>query len=680
MDTDQARVGAVPLMDIMNLLASTFYVLDEAGHFILWNKRLEFATGLSAAQLRTVHMLDLVEPADRPKVAEAFCTVFQQQEQVQLEARLRFDGRDLPYLLFGTRLRTSGQDYLCGMGVDLGPRYRQQEALELRERALHAASNGVVITRCDGDNNPIEYVNPAFERITGYNADEVLGLDSRLMAAPGLDDPQRAALHDALMAHRPCSVVFRNRRKDGQVFWNQLSVTPVGDGGGRVTHFIGIIEDITALKERTSQLEHQVTHDALTGVANRTLLRDRLEHAVHSAHRTGGHVAVALLDLNKFKEINDTMGHDAGDQVLKQIALRLREAVRDTDTVARLGGDEFVLVLAEQPSLRFTLRMIERVRQALGEDLHIDGRDLSVGASMGVAVYPQDGDSFSTLLKAADAAMYTGKGAGPGAVHFYSPDMASSSEARQKMESALRDAVNGEDIYLLYQPHVCVSTGKLQGLEALLRWRHPEHGELLPGDFLPDAEENGLIIPLGRRVLEDVCETLGRLAYLGFDEVPISFNSSNREFSQRDYLPHIARRVKHYGLNPERLEIELKESQLMNNPERAQRLAHGVHKLGIGLNIDEFGAGASNIACLGAMQVRRLKMSFGPIRNIGRSAALAKTMLDIGHNLNFKVVATCVENKTQHDFLAAHGCSSMQGNFISRPLPRPDLEKWLTAL
>jgi len=683
MDTsDQARVGAVPLMDIMNLLAGTFYVLDEAGHFILWNRRLEQTTGLSADQLRAIHMLDLVDLPDRSRVEDAFRTVLQQQEQVQLEARLYLRGRPLPYLLCGTRLQTGGRNYLCGMGVDLSARYLQREALELRERALHAASNGIIITRCDGGNNPIEYINPAFERITGYSADEVLGHDARMMAAPGLDLPQRAVLHAAIAAHQPCSVVLRNRRKTGELFWNQLSVTPVHDGSAGVTHYIGIIEDISALKERTAQLEHQVTHDALTGVANRTLLRDRLEHAIHAAHRSGGNVAVALLDLNKFKEINDTMGHDAGDQVLKLVAGRLLAAVRDTDTVSRLGGDEFVLVLAEQPNLRFTLRMIERVRQALAQDLRIDGRDLSLGASMGVAVYPQDGDSFSSLLKAADAAMYTGKGGGPGAVHFYSADMATSSESRARLEAALRAAIGDEQIYLLYQPHVCVASGELHGIEALLRWRHPERGELLPADFLADAEENGLIIPLGRRVLEDVCSTLGRLADIGFGEVPISINSSNREISQRDYLGHIARRIAHYGIRPGLLEIELKESQLMNNPERAQKFAFGVQKLGLGLNVDEFGAGASNLACLEALPVRRLKMSPVPVWNIGRAGhngALAKTMLDIGNNLNMEVVATCVETQTQRDFLAAHGCSSMQGNFVTIPLTRPALEQWLTA-
>lgn len=675
MDTsdDQARVGAVPLTDVMHLLAGTFYVLDESGHFILWNKHLELATGLNAAQLSTTHMLDLVAPPDRARVDTAFRETLQQEEQTQLEACLQLNGRRLPYLLFGARLQTDGHNYMCGMGVDLSARHRQEEALKLRERALHAASNGIVITRCDGDNNPIEYINPAFERITGYTADEVLGRDARLMAAPGLDDAQRTTLHEAVAARRPCSVVLRNQRKDGQVFWNQVSVTPVRDGSAQVTHYIGIIEDITALKQRSTELEHQVTHDALTGVANRTLLRDRLEHAIHAAHRSGGNVAVALLDLNKFKEINDTMGHDMGDQVLQQVALRLRSAVRDTDTVSRLGGDEFVLVLADQPSLRFTLRMIERVRQVLADDLHIDGKEVSIGASMGVAIYPQDGDTFTSLLKAADAAMYTGKGGGPGAVHFYSPDMATSSESRLRMECALREALSGDQIYLMYQPHVCVATGELQGLEALLRWRHPERGELLPADFLPDAEENGLIIPLGRRVLEDVCATLNHLSSIGFGGVPISINSSSRESRQRDYLPYIGRRMAHYAIEPDRLEIEFQEAQLMNNPEHAQRLALGLRKLGIGLNVDEFGAGATNLACLGGLPIRRLKMDSGHI------GMLAKMMLDIGHSLNMRVVATRVESQAQQEFLAMHGCASMQGNLVSHPLPRADLDRWLAA-
>ncbi|MBB3224875.1 putative bifunctional diguanylate cyclase/phosphodiesterase [Pseudoduganella umbonata] len=684
MESAAALVGNLPLRDVMDLLAGTFYVLDESGHFVLWNRQLEQVTGLSPERLRTVHMLELFDPDMRARVAKAFCTVFQSNERVQIEARVRnATGGTTPFLFVGSRLSIVGDgSYMCGMGVDLTRHYRQRDKLELFERALMAASNGIVITRHEGRDNPIEYVNPAFERISGYAAVESINHDSRFMAARGMDDDQRTYLANAIAEHRAATVVFRNQRKNGELFWNHLTVTPVRDQAGHVTHFIGIIEDITALKQRTAQLEHLVTHDPLTGLANRLLLRDRLEHAVQAAQRDNDKVAVILMDLNKFKEINDTMGHSAGDTVLKHVAQRLQSALRESDTVARLGGDEFVMVLAAQPSLRYTLKMIERIRRAMAPEMEIDGRWLSVGASMGVAVWPDDGRTPGDLLHAADTAMYEGKNGGPDAVHFYSPGMADNSAARQRMEAALRDALERDDLYLLFQPHVAVDTGKILGVEALLRWRHPERGELLPADFLPDAEESGLIVPLGRRVLEEVCSMLRRLAELGFPDLPISVNASSREFSQRDYLPHIAKRIAHHGVNPASLTLEMREEQLMHNPEQATRLANGLQELGISLSVDEFGAGMNNLSCLRQLQVSQLKMTRQRVQEIDAmpgSGALVKTMLDIGNNLNIRVVATGVETRDQHDFLAANGCTSVQGNYISQPMTRPALEEWLAA-
>jgi diguanylate cyclase (GGDEF)-like protein/PAS domain S-box-containing protein len=684
MNSVASLVGGLPLREVIDLLAGAFYVLDESGHFVLWNRQLEQATGLSAERLGVIHMLELFEPEDRKAVMRGFCNAFESDERIQIEVPLRNgQGGTTPYLLAGSRMSIAGDGRcLFGMGVDLTQHYHQRGRLDLFSRALMAASNGIVITRHEGRDNPIEYVNPAFERISGYTAAESISHDSRFMAAPGMDEDLRLQLANAIAAERPATVVFRNKRKNGELFWNHLSVTPVRDKAGRVTHFIGIIEDITALKQRTTQLEHLVTHDPLTGLANRLLLRDRLEHALQAALRGNEKVAVVLMDLNKFKEINDTMGHSAGDMVLKQVGQRLQSAVRESDTVARLGGDEFVLVLAAQPSLRYTLRMIERIRRRMAPEMEIDGRPLSVGASMGVAVWPDDGRSAGDLLHAADTAMYQGKHGGPDAVHFYSAEMADSSVARQQMEQALREALDRDDLYLLFQPNVAVDTGKILGIEALLRWRHPQRGELLPADFLPDAEENGLIVPLGRRVLDDVCAMLRRLAELGFADIPICVNTSSREFSQRDYLPYLAKRVAHHGVNPASLTLEMREEQLMNNPVQATRLANGLQELGIRLSVDEFGAGMNNLSCLRQLCVSQLKLTRQRVQEIDAlpgSGALAKTMLDIGHNLNIRVVATGVETRDQHDFLAANGCNSVQGNYISQPMTGPALEQWLAV-
>ena len=312
-----------------------------------------------------------------------------------------------------------GRHYLCAMGLDISGQRAQDQRLRLCERALHAASNGLVITRCAGADNPVEYANPAFERITGYSAAEIIGRDPRFMAAPGLDGSERERLRQAMRERREVNVVFRNRRKNGEIFWNDLTVTPVDDGHAKVSHCIGVITDVTAAMQRTAHLEHEVNHDPLTGLANRTLLWDRLEQAIHLAQRNKSLVATVLIDLNGFKQINDTLGHEAGDAVLTVVARRLQALVRESDTVARLSGDEFVLVLVNQPSLRFTLRMVERLRAGMSRQASVNGVDIAVGASMGVSVYPHDGANAKELIRAADTAMYHAKAAKKNEVHFF---------------------------------------------------------------------------------------------------------------------------------------------------------------------------------------------------------------------------------------------------------------------
>jgi predicted signal transduction protein with EAL and GGDEF domain len=364
------------------------------------------------------------------------------------------------------------------------------------------------------------------------------------------------------------------------------------------------------------------------------------------------------------------------------VARRLQNAVRDSDTVARLGGDEFVLVLPDQPDFRYTLGMISRIRRDLTARFEIDGHPVPIDGSMGVALFPNDADNFAALLRAADTAMYEGKRGGAGAVHFYSPEMTSASDTRVRMERDLRDALRRDEIHLALQPNVCVADGKLLGLEALLRWRHPELGELLPGEFLPDAESNGLIVELGRHVVDRACKLLNRLEELGYRDLPVSVNVSRREFARADYLSYLAGKMAQHGVDPNRMELEVKEAQLMHNPDQARKLSAGVRKLGLRLSVDQFGGGMTNLHCLRSLAIDQLKMAPASVQEIcpqGHHGALAKTMLDIGHNLNIPVVATAVETQVQRDFLAAHGCPAMQGRYVSEPMPQGVLEKWLEA-
>ncbi|HEX8612156.1 MAG TPA: EAL domain-containing protein [Telluria sp.] len=681
--SDTEAVGRMPLSSIIDVLPGTFYVLRDDGSFALWNKALEEVTSMTPEEVGAANALDMYHLAEKRLIAASIRNIFDHGNQVMVEANyLDKHGRTTPYLLCGTRISCRGRYYLCGMGLDISERRAQEDRLRLRERALHATSSGLVISRCAGKDNPIEYANPAFERITGYSIEEVIGRDARFMGMPGMDEDERDQLRAAVRERREVNVVFRNRRRNGEIFWNDLTITPVSDGRGKVTHFIGVINDVTAVKQRTAHLEHEVNHDALTGLANRTLLWDRLEQALHMAQRNKSLVATVLIDLNGFKQINDGYGHEAGDQVLKMVARRLQSSVRESDTVARLSGDEFVLVLVNQPSLRYTLRMIERLRVAMSQPVSFDSTDIAVGGSIGVSVYPHDGTGALDLVRAADVAMYHAKAAKTGEVHFFSADMKSSTQAKQKLEDAMRGALERHEMYLLYQPVICLRTGRIQGLEALLRWRHPELGVLTPASFLPEAEESGLIVAIGDYVLEEACLFMQRMNSAGFAPLPVAVNASVREFSQPHYAEHVGGILAAHRIAPSQLDLELREESLNANLHLSVEVMSQLRDLGVLRSVDAFGDTSSNLNFLQKLPLTHVKLAKVAVHQItadARSGAMAKALIDVGHDLGARVIAKGVETRLQMEFLRANACDELQGTYFSAPLAEHALHDMLVA-
>ena len=680
---ENAQIGRTHLRSIINILPGTFYVLREDTTFVMWNKALEAVTGYSAEEMLSARALDMFDLIEKPRIDEKIRQVFERGDQVFVEGNLiDKDGHGTPYLLTGARIQCDDTYYLCGMGLDVSLRHQQEQQLRLRERALHAASNGIVITRCSGQDNPIEYVNPAFERITGYCLAEAIGRDSRFMAAPGMDAETRALLRRAVEERRELNVTFRNMRKNGELFWNDLTITPVADEKGRVTHFIGVINDVTALKQRTALLEHEVNHDALTGLANRTLLWDRLEQAIHMAQCNKSLVATVLMDLNGFKKINDTFGHEAGDAVLTAVADRLLASVRESDTVARLSGDEFVLVLVNQPSLRFTLRMVQRLRQCLILPVTFDGAGIDIRAAIGVAVYPHDGATAFELVRAADVAMYHAKATGKNDAHFFSADLKTTSETKLRFEDCMRRAIDEKQLFLLFQPKICLQSGRIKGFEALLRWNHAEQGLLLPASFLPEAEENGMIVPFGALVLEHTCAFIDRLAKAGCASLPVSINVSQREYSQPHFVRQTADVLARFQLAPSSLEIELREEGLVSNHVLGAEVLGQLSELGVLRSVDAFGDGMSDLNYLQKLPLSHVKLAKSAVHQISpqtRTGAMAKCLIDIGHNMHLTVVAECVETRAQMDFLRTHNCDEMQGLFYKEPLSAEAAEQLLLA-
>jgi diguanylate cyclase (GGDEF)-like protein/PAS domain S-box-containing protein len=678
-------LARTPLGEMIDLLPGTFYIINAAGRLVLWNSWVEQATQLSYAEVEAIAATHMFPPEQRELVQSRIEKVLSSDGRVVVEADLLSrDGNTTPFLFTGTRLIVKGAPYVCGMGLDISERRQQEEQLRLRERALHASSNGIFIARCAGRAHPIEYANPAFERITGYRLSEIIGVDWEqicgLMSMPGVDDEQHALLHAAIRERREMRATCRNLRKNGEVYWNDMTVAPVFDDAGTGTHFIGVMNDVTETKQRTSFLEHEINHDLLTGLANRNLLLDRLDQAIHLAQRSKALVATILVDLDNFKNINDTLGHEAGDEVLRVMARKMLGSVRESDTVARLGGDEFVLVLANQPSLRYTLRMIERLRHGMENAVTLDGREVPVQSSMGVSIFPHDGANSAELIRAADTAMYHAKMAGRNDIQFFSQDMKVATDAKQKLEMHMRHAIENDEMFLVFQPKLSLSTGKIVGAEALLRWRHPDQGVLLPASFILEAEENGAILLFGEWVFNRLCEVMQRLKTLGYPGLVMSMNVSFREFSQRGFIGVLGEKLRQSQLSPELFELEISEANLLRNADLSRRIFSDIARLGIKLTIDEFGAGVSSLKNLHELPVTNLKIFKSYVERLNTdnvSDMMAKTIIGIGHLMNMSVIGEGVETPGQRDFLKLNGCDQVQGNYFSQPVLLPAFERLL---
>ncbi|MDQ7975680.1 EAL domain-containing protein [Paraburkholderia sp. SARCC-3016] len=562
---------------------------------------------------------------------------------------------------------------VLGSYTDITQRKRADLALRLQSRALDASVNAILITGPAEGGNVIEYVNPAFKRITGYDPAEVIGQDCRLLQRDDRDQDGIAAIRQALAANREVSAVLRNYRKDGALFWNQLYVAPVPNPDGETTHHIGVINDVTALIRYQEQLEYQANYDGLTRLPNRNLLRDRLQHALVVAQRHQNGVAVVFIDLDGFKNVNDSLGHSVGDRLLAVVADRLARCARATDTVARHGGDEFVVVLSDTSDEQSLIAWMERVRASISEPVWLDGTELYVGCSMGASLFPQDGEDAETLMKKADLAMYRAKDMGRNTFQFYQPEMNASAGARMNLERRLRRALRDNEFLLHYQPQVDINSGQIVGVEALVRWRDPEVGLVPPSSFIPVAEESGLIGPLSEWVLREACRQNKAWQDEGLPPARVSVNLSARHFQQRNVAKLVKQVLAETGLEPQYLELELTESTIMRNAEEAVTMLNELHALGIGLAIDDFGTGYSSLSYLKRFPVDRLKIDRSFVSDIGVSnddETITSAIIALAHSLKMQVIAEGVETSAQLDFLKERACDEMQGFFFAKPLPR----------
>ncbi|MEO4049010.1 EAL domain-containing protein [Pseudomonas sp. CAU 1711] len=564
---------------------------------------------------------------------------------------------------------------------DITEQRRRDLENRTRTRAVEASVNAVIITDNEQPDQPIVYVNPAFERITGYSADEVLGRNCRFLQGEAREQAELNNIRRALTAQEEGAALLRNYRKDGSEFWNDLRVAPVVNDRGKVSHFVGILHDVTESKRYQEELEHQANHDSLTGLPNRNLLNDRIGQAIVFSSRSRGQFILAFMDIDHFKVVNDSLGHSAGDLLLREIAERLRASVRDIDTVARLGGDEFIVLLADTDQPSEHIGWLEQLKDSIANPLMLEGQEVQVSCSIGFCCFPSDGQDVETLLRNADTAMYQAKHQGRNRICAFMPAMNEQVQMRLAMERETRHALQNQEFIVFYQPQLDLQSGRMCGFEALIRWNRG--GTIVPpAEFIPLAEETGWIVAIDFYVFEVVCKQLAIWRESFSQDLCVAVNFSAISFAEADFTERVLAVLKAQGIPPTWVKIELTETILASDADVVQQKMQSLCELGVRFSIDDFGTGYSSLGYLKRFPFSQLKIDRSFIADVltePDSASLARSMISIGHNLGIRVIAEGVELAEQMSFLRAAGCDELQGYYYSPPLPPQACKQFLQS-
>lgn len=553
---------------------------------------------------------------------------------------------------------------------DVSQRRAAAQMKQIRDKALDSTSDGIVIADALSSDLPVIYVNEAFTRLTGYGADEIIGRNCRFLQGERPDEPARTLIRAALATRTPGGAILRNFRKDGSMFFNELRVTPGRDELGIVTHFIGSQTDVSDRIRYQQELDHQRNYDSLTDLPNRNFLEKLLEKLLENAKNRSEVIGVAFLDIDNFKDVNDTLGHSAGDALLRETARRLRSSVRSGDIVARLGGDEFAIVCPGMTTLDDMDLIASTIYASIRKPVCIADYPVLIDVSIGVSGYPKNGKSVGDLLKCADMAMYSAKSSGRGVLSKYKPFMGAVVTERTQIERDLRDAIYNEELVLHYQPKFDATSGNVCGMEALLRWNHPTLGLIGPAAFIEIAERSKLIVSIGEWVLREAC--LQNRAWLdsGLSSFPMSVNVSVRQLNQLDFYETVERALISSNLPGGLLDLEITESFAMNSPNLIIPMLERIRELGVRFSIDDFGTGYSSLSYIKDLPIDCLKIDRSFVRDIlvdPGSAAICRTIIDMAHHLNLRVVAEGVETQAQVDFLCAQNCDELQGFLLCMP-------------
>lgn len=669
----------------LNSLGEGVIILDLKGRVLFINQQSREILGWSCEELYGKPLHDIIhfQRSDGSDYPLDECATYQSLITGTLRRNsddvfTHKDGHIIPVSHVTTPITEKGKQ--IGLTVafhDITERKRAEATLKLQSTALSSAANAIFIT---DNNGSIEWVNQAFEKMTGYSADEVLGKNPRILNSGTHSRDFFTRIWNTLLEGKVWRGEVVERHRNGELYTVEQTITPMIENG-QCSHFVVIHEDVSERKLAEEKIRYMALYDTLTGLPNREMLADRMRQALAIAERHEYLFAVMFLDLDHFKDVNDTLGHPVGDKLLQGVAQRLQACVRASDTVIRFGGDEFVILQTDLSHVDGCVTLAKKITAALNKPFYFDGHEVLTSTSIGITLFPFDDSDGEQLLKHADMAMYQAKAQGRNNYQFFDAQMHQEVGERIYLEKSLRQALGRGEFELVYQPQIAAETGSLIGMEALIRWNHPQRGLISPADFIPLAESSGLILGIGEWVLHTACRQARVWHESGMDQFRVAVNLSAIQLRESDLVSSVSRILTETGLQGRYLELELTESMLMENVEQAVETLQRLNDLGVNLAIDDFGTGYSSLSYLSQLPVQRVKLDQSFVRDIttnGDSAAIAHAVMQLGHSLGLDVLAEGVESEEQMQYLQGLGCDALQGYYFSAPLTPEGFEYFVS--
>jgi len=681
-EVQQRTDSEAQLAEAQRLARIGSWVWDTNSGEMTWSDQIYRILGLdiSTDEANYPSFLNSIHPDERITVEETHKkTIENKAPFFNVEHRIvKPDGTQLYVCQQGEiGLDSKGQILgITGTLQDITERRIAEESMRKLSLAVEQTADSILITDSVG---VIEYVNPAFEETTGYSKKEILGKNPNILKSNGQNEVFYKRMWNTILAGEVFSDVVINKRKDGSLYYEEKTITPQKNPQGVITHFISSGKDISERMESQQKLQHLAHHDSLTGLPNRILFQDRLHQAIPRMGWHKRHIGILFIDLDRFKRINDTLGHDIGDLLLCDAAERFSQCIREGDTVARLGGDEFAIILNDLASKDDIPPVADKIIRSLSQPFLINNNELFISASIGIAMFPEDGRDNKALLKKADIAMYHAKANNGGTYFFYADEGNVDAAERLALESKLTRALDRGEFYLNYQPQLHLASSKIISREVLLRWSHPQFTNISPAEFIPLLEETGLIVPVGEWVLRTACLDEMIRQNAGLPAQRIAVNLSIRQFCQSDFVRIVESIIDETGIDPKYVELEVTEGLLINNVTETAKILHQLHDLGVKLSIDDFGTGYSSMNYLKRLPFDTLKIDQSFVHDITTNsddAAIASAIITLAHSMELEVVAEGVETLDQLDFLHKQGCDIIQGYLCCRPIPFSEINSF----